>query len=388
MDEFGFKRELHGISDPWHKIEFPDDIFAKVNNDLSDIRIYGITEINDTIEAPYLLEIATDNKEEVDVSFKLINQSSSKGGYYFTFEITVEKTINQIMLDFNEENFDWRIKLEGSQDQHQWFGILKNYRILSIKNKQTDYHFTKLTFSNSKYRFFRIFINSPKKPGLKSAKLRFCEIKEGNYRDYMLSVIRIAEDKQNKETAIYAKLNMPVPISVLKININNTIDYYRPFTIEYLVDSFKTEMGWKYNYRKLTSGILNSIEKNEFRFNSRITQNIKITIYNYDNEAITIGDIEAKAATHQLIARFSKQAVYYLVYSKPFATAPQYDIDHFTVNIPDNLIILQIGNEKSISKNNPPGTGPLFKNKTWLWAVMAIIILLLAWFSVNMIRKK
>jgi len=31
---------------------------------------------------------------------------------------------------------------------------------------------------------------------------------------------------------------------------------------------------------------------------------------------------------------------------------------------------------------------PLFKNKTWLWTIMAVIILLLGWFSIKMMNKK
>jgi len=388
MGDYDHKRELQGDSALWHKIVLPDGVFGKTKDNLSDIRVFGITENGDTIEAPYLLEIDKGKTESKDVNFKLINQSRDKRGYYFTFELPAEKAINQIKLDMGRQNFDWRINLEGSHDQRQWFNILENYRILSIKNKQTEYRFTKLAFPNSRYRFFRLFINSHEKPALKTASLSLREATEGNYRDYTLSLTRIAEDKRNKKTEVFAKLPLPVPISSLKINIGDTMDYYRPFTVEYLADSFKTEMGWKYNYRNLTSGVLNSIEKNEFDFQEKVLQNIKITIHNYDNETLKIGDIGAKAAVHYLTARFSKPARYYLVYGNPNANKPHYDIGHFSDKIPDNPTNLQVGEEKPIYKNNPPKTEALFKNKIWLWAVMAIVILLLGWFSISMIKKK
>ncbi len=218
MGDYGHKRELQGDSALWHKIVLLDGVFGKTKDNLSDMRVFGITENGDTIEAPYLLEIDRGKTESNNVNFKLINQSRDKRGYYFTFELPAEK--------------------------------------------------------------------------------------------------------------------------------------------------------------------------NEFDFQEKVLQNIKITIQNYDNEALKIGDIGAKAAVHYLTARFSKPARYYLVYGNPNANKPHYDIGHFSDKIPDNPTNLQVGEEKPIYKNNPPKTEALFKNKTWLWAVMAIVVLLLGWFSISMIKKK
>ncbi len=56
--------------------------------------------------------------------------------------------------------------------------------------------------------------------------------------------------------------------------------------------------------------------------------------------------------------------------------------------IPDSLTNLIVGNEVQIEKEGVSKTEPLFKDKNWLWAVMAIIMILLGWFSVKMIKSK
>ena len=56
-EQYNYKRELKGISEQWHKIILPDEIFGKTSQNLSDIRIFGIKENFDTIEAPYLLQL-------------------------------------------------------------------------------------------------------------------------------------------------------------------------------------------------------------------------------------------------------------------------------------------------------------------------------------------
>ncbi len=387
IDEYNYKRELQGITDQWHKVELPDALFGKVSSNLSDIRIYGITTDNDTIEAPYLLQILRGKTSSNEVSFKTINSSHNEKGYYFTFKIPTKEFINQIKLDFKQDNFDWKLTLEGSQNQQEWFRILENYRILSISNEQTDYQFTKVTFPNSNYRYFRMLINSKKKPELETTKITFDEVSGANLKNYVIKKVKISEKKSAKQTIIDVDLENPVPVSILKIKITDTFDYYRPVTIKYLTDSVKTEQGWHYNYRTLSSGTLSSIEKNKFKFNSTTLQKLKIIIHNHDNEPLKINTLEVKGYTHELIARFTKPAKYYLTYGNSKIGKPDYDLNHLATNIPSTLTTLTLKSEQIIDKKEVPTVEPLFKNKIWLWAIMAIIILLLGWFSLKMIRK-
>lgn len=387
MAEYNYKRELKGVADQWHKFILPNELFGKTSQNLTDIRIFGLTESNDTIEAPYLLRLTTGKISRKDVAFKTLNISHNVKGYYFTFEIPTIESINQIKLDFNQENFDWRIRLEGSQDQNEWFTVVENYRILSIKNDQTDFQFTKLTFPSSKYRFIRVFIDSKEKPELNVVSITQNNITDGSFRKYNVKKFKVKENKQTKQTEIDVELELPVRVSSINIGVSDTFDYYRPVTIKYLTNSFKTEQGWKYNYSTLTSGTLNSIEKNEFQFSSTTVQKLKIYIDNHNNQPLTIDTIEVNGYIHELVARFTDHATYFLTYGNNKATRPNYDIERFTDNIPKLLTTLDLDDELTIEKEEPPVTDPLFKNKAWLWTIMAVIILLLGWFSVKMIRK-
>lgn len=387
IDQYNFKRELKGISEQWHKIVLPDEVFGKISQDLSDVRIFGITAGNDTIKAPYLLQLATEKIYSKEVEFKILNISHNDKGHYFTFEIPTTEPINQIKLDFRQNNFDWRIKLEGSQNQNDWFKVIENYRILSIKNELTDFQFTKLAFPSSKYRYFRLFIDSKERPELNAATIAQHDITDGTFRNYTIRNFNIKENSETKQTEIDVELQMPVPVSHLKIDVKDSFDYYRPITIKYLTDSTKTEQGWKYNYNTLTSGTLNSIEKNEFQFSSTTVQKLKIFIHNQDNQPLTIGTIRVKGYEHVLIARFTEQAAYFLTYGNKTAAKPNYDIDRFAEKVPKILPTLDLGYEQNIEKEEIPLTEPLFKNKTWLWIIMGLIILILGWFSIKMMRK-
>ena len=387
IKEYSYKRKLTGIKDQWHIVALPNEIFKRVSNDLSDMRVFGLTKSNDTLEAPYILKLASEKISEKEVSFNLINQSKVSNGYYFTFEVPVETSVNQINLDFKEQNFDWKLTLEGSQNQQQWFSIIEDYRILSIKNEQTDYQFTKVKFPYSKYRYFRLFINSTKSPELIKAKLSLNQINEGKFREYSINSV-IDEEKQNKQTIINIDLSSNVPVSKLTISVKNKYDYYRPVNITYLLDSFKTEKGWKYNYATLTSGTLSSIEKNEFKFNSTILKKLKIIIENQDNEPLQVDSFSVKGYIHEIVARFNTPGTYYLTYGNSKAEKPNYDIARFSDKIPKNLTALKLDDEQLIGKGTIKQTGPLFENKIWLWIIMALTIMVLGWFSLKMIEQK
>lgn len=389
INDYNHKRELQGITAQWHKVVLPEDIFAKISsNNLFDIRIFGITAANDTIETSYMLQIKSEKIAANEIDFKIINTSHNKNGYYFTLEVPTEESINQLKLDFEQQNFDWQIKLEGSQNQQEWFTVVDNYRILSIKNSATDYQFTNVIFPTSRFHYFRLLINSKEKPELSATKVTFHEINNGNLTTYATTNVKTALNKQQKLTELELDLKSAVPVNSIKIGIKESFDYYRPVTIQYLIDSIKTEQGWKYNFGKLTSGTLSSIDNSEFKFQSTELQRLKISIHNLDNEPLTIESITVKGYVHELVARFVEPATYFLTYGNKKAAKPNYDISRFSSKVPVTLTSLTLGDEQAIEKTALMVTEPLFKNKIWLWAIMAIVILILGWFSINLIKSK
>ncbi|MFC4870672.1 DUF3999 family protein [Negadavirga shengliensis] len=388
MERYSHKRELKGISEQWHKIVLPDEIFGKVSNDLADIRVFGFTNSNDTIEAPYLIDLKADKVDAKEIAFRMLNASRDDRGYYFTFEVPTSEPVNQIQLDFEQNNFDWKVSLEGSQDQREWFTIVSDYRILSIKNDLTDFRFTQLTFPRSVYRYFRLSIDSDQKPRLNTARITQREITEGVFRKYPFKITGNKENKQTRQTEIDLEYPLPVPVSQLQMVISDEFDYYRPVTVQYLADSFQTSEGWRYNYRTLTSETLNSLEDNVFKFSSTVSQKLKVFIHNQSNRPLNINSIHVTGYVHELAVRFTEPASYFLVYGNKETTRPSYDIKHFTDNIPKELSQLTLGDELSMETTAGKASSALFEHKAWLWGIMVVIIALLGWFSLQMMRKK
>ena len=387
FEQYNYKREITDVSEQWHKVILPNDVFGKVNRNFSDIRIYGISE-SDTIEAPYILKTTPDKTIETEIQFNLINTSRNQDGYFFTLEVPSKKTINHIDLNFREKNFNQKIRLEGSHNQEEWFTIMDDYRILSIKNTWTDYTFSTIQFSNSNYRYYRFFLKEKENIHLNSASIGETELIEGIYNNYPTESFRIQEDKKKQQTIVGIDLGVTVPVSQLKIEVENDFDFYRPITIKYLRDSISTEKGWKYQYRTLTTNTLTSFENNVFTFPSTTLQKLQVIIHNHDNQPLQIKTVATKGLTHELVARFNPSYNYFLTYGNSKSRKPRYDIDHFTSKIPENLTAVNIGREQSIGKILAKKTTTLFENKLYLWVIMGIIIALLGWFTLTMIDNK
>lgn len=387
MNDYNFKRSISEPKGIWHKIVLPDEIFPKVSSSINDIRIYGITSYSDTIEAPYILNELKETTIVKEIPFKLINTSNKDNEYFFTFEISSDEIINQIKLDFSQNNFDWIIKVEGSQNLTDWFTIKENNRILSIHNSNANYNYTDIVFPDSKFRYYRIQFNSSIKPELLSAKL-LKEVKESVItKQFSVFKSITRNDRSTKQTIFEAELNSIFPISSIKVKIKDKYDYYRNIRIEVAKDSIKTETEWVYIYNIVYTGTLSSFETQRFNFETVFAKKIIIIIDNNDNEPLQIVDVEVRGNVFEVTARFDKEAKYFLVYGNKKAAFPQYDLGNFKDKIPTNLSYLSLGDEESISQNQNE-TSPLFENKLWLWLIMIVMILVIGWFTLSMIRKK
>lgn len=388
LKDYQYQRKIKGISQQWHKISLPYDVLSNTSQNLSDLRVFGITETADTIEVPFILQSTTEKSAISQVSFERLNTSHREDGYYFTFKIPAETTVNRIHLNFANENFDWNARLEGSNDLTEWFTILNNQRILSVKNDEIAFQYSDLKFSRSRYRYFRLRIVSEEIPQLHSAGISREEFTAGRFENYEIKKIVTEEAKDTKETQITLELQKPGRPALLRFTVADSLDYYRPITIKYLSDSIKTENGWLPQYVTLTRGVLNSMEQSEFTIPDIKTQKLKIIIRNYDNRPLKMDRIQVKGHVHELTARFSDPGTYYLAYGNPEAIQPHYDISHFTKSIPENAPLLELENEIIIPREKSEISTPLFINKIWLWAIMGIIMLTLGWFTVKMIQNK
>jgi hypothetical protein len=205
-------------------------------------------------------------------------------------------------------------------------------------------------------------------------------------KQYDLENQSIINDKINKKTIIDVTIKNYSPVSNVAVFVKDRTDYYRPFTVKYLSDSVHFEKGWKYKFALLTSGMLNSMEKNTFECTPAVFKKMSIVIENNDNQPLKIDSVLVYGPIYSLIARFDRQDIpYYLYYGNQSIGSPQYDITFFKT--PQSITPVTPDTEEILLSDKSSGVTPLFQNKIWLWAILLLVILLLGWFGFKMISN-
>lgn len=397
-NDFSFKRAIKpNPATEWNKIEIPLPMYEKLNQNFSDIRIYKLSG-KDSLEVPYLLSktqfASLENETTEYIGFKILNQTKTADGYYFTLESPITADIEEIDLHFSNQNFDWKITLEGSHDQKQWFSILENYRILSIQNSKTDYNFQLLAFEKTNYKFYRIFIPSKETPILQRASMQEKFTPKIEFNKLLINNIKQTNSTKDKNSVITFSLPYKIPVYSLILNIEKNDAFSRPIEIKYLVDSIKTEKGWVKNYETFYYGkiIYYGAKDLDFSFSNNDViwaKDFQIIIENQDNAPIIVKSVNAVSPKYFIYFKPKNEENYFLFYGNKKSSLPEYDLKL----IEDKVFKLSksdagLSDEEKLPKKEKPTKEPLFKNKGWLWGVMILIICILGFFSYRMLSTK
>ena len=363
------------------------ELIQKTNPDFSDVRIISITKSKDTIEVPYFIEDNELVEEQQETrSFTILNTSSTAAGNYYTLELGSQETINQLNLIFANKNYDWKLKVEGSNDQRSWFTLVKDYRIVGINNPQVDFSYGTIEFPKANFNYYRIFIpTSEITPELTEAQTVLENLNQKKPLLKQINQVKYTLKKENKSTLIFIELPYLCPVNQISLNIQNKQDYYRPIQFFFQTDSTQAETGIIYNYSEPVQDILYSKNEPIFSFPTTLTKEIHISIDNEDNSPLTIEGISVFGITYSLVARFDESGEHFLLYGNNEIEQPHYDIVNFKEFIPEHLENLQLGEEKSLKITNPSNEISIFSNKIWLWSLMLLIIFIVGLVTYKML---
>lgn len=385
--DYLYRRPLHGISTEWHQLNLNEEILAKLNDSKSDLRVLSMN--GDSLQIPYLLQENQEKLEWKKVPFKVINESQRNDWYYLTLECDTGLVANDISLEFFQDNFDWRVNLEGAEKLGEWATILNDIRILSIRNQYTSYSFSRLRFSNCRFPYYRISIRGKEKPQLKSIALNQELYKPGQSLSYQLKSFELIQHKERKQTEVRFSLRFPADITGIQLYCKSRFDYFREALIEKLVDSIQTDAGWTRRYSLIRSANFSSNDYSPLSFAPTRGQDFRILINNGDNPNLDIESVSAFGPALSMMLRFPPDASnqeYFLYYGNKDAKAPQYDITAFPNKIPSHASALSLGEEERV-KEALNRVDNDYKSPRWIWFVLIPLLAFLGLFAFRMLNK-
>lgn len=390
IEGYTFKRPINKIDkEDFYKVSLSPEIIARSKSNLSDIRIYNITE-QDTAEVPYLLNWMGSNIQEVSIPFELINDTyNEKCCSYVTFKFPKKQSINQIKLNVSDSNFDKRLKIEGSNDAKEWFTIKDHLRIVRFRNASEDYSYTTLNFNRSEFTYFRIKFDDDGSPRIHVTEAYAFENKliEGKYDNLKITDTKQSENKKAKTSEIIVDFSFPYLVNYIILRSSSKNDFFRNINVYGSNGTIKTEKGELESWYIITTSVFSSLEDNIIFCNNSKTKKLKLEIINYDNEPIIIDEIKAFAEQCQLVAKLPASDNLYLVYGKENDNSPTYDLVHFKDKIPNELSNAEYGAEQ-IKVTMANHSEPFIKSKIWLWIVMGVVLVIIGYFALTMLKKE
>ncbi|HSK14065.1 MAG TPA: DUF3999 family protein [Phnomibacter sp.] len=368
----------------WYKWQLPPDMVAKCKPGWADLRLLAIQANGDTSEVPYAILRAEPHRAPA-VPMKILDRSQRAGSFFYTMENPTAKNISEIDLDLQQQNFDLLVHLEGSHDQSTWFTLLKEYRIVAISNAATKYHFTKLIFNESTYRYFRMNVASDKDPVLMAASCNAIPLSQQSWYTYPSFKQRGQAVTEKKQTYWYIQLPQKMPVSRLQVHIADPVEFIRPLQMQKPLDMPYAPNREK-EYITITTDMLSSFEKNIFYIPETLTDELRLVVDHNDNVPIRIDSVTLYTEPEEIWARLPDAGEYMLVYGDRSLIAPQYDILAIIENKrPLPYTKMTLGDE--VPFNALRAEGRWWEKGVYLYSLMGAVILLLGWFSLKMMRK-
>lgn len=392
LTSYDYNRKLDNVTkEDFYSVPLSPEVTAHSKSRLNDLRIYNISE-SDTSEVPYLFEYLGDKTEETPIDFELINDVTHlKCCSFVTLKMNKIKVINTIHLDVPENNFDKILSIEGSNDNKEWFTIKRHLRIVGFDNAGVSFRSTSLSFPSAEYSYFRIRFDDDASEKIEVTKAYAFEstTMKGHYDELAIKSKKQSENKKEKTSELILSLQDNYMLSYIKLKSNSKADFYRNINIYRSAGTYHTPKGDEEAWQMVNSGVIISGEENIFSLGNEQSKKIKIEVINYDNQPVSLDEVNVYSEKTALTAKLPASSSLYLAYGNENAAAPVYDLVHFKDKIPASLNVVNAGKEElKTAVTLSASVEPLIKNKMWLWVVMGSVILLIGYFALSMLRKE
>ncbi|MGB1000002.1 MAG: DUF3999 family protein [Flavobacteriales bacterium] len=379
---------ITGVEQGWNQLEIPTDILLKQHEGHA-IQVFYMDE-TDSLEIPFRVKIHRSGRlYQQKKRLKLINPSQKGNRYFYTFENAKKAELRQINIETPLANFNWKVRLEGSENQKNWKRILSDYQMLGLQTNQTDYKFTELHFRLSNYRYFRLSFESVENPNIQNAYYfhqKKEQLAEASLVDFQ--TVERKEDKKNKSTRWTYDFGKTQAIDYFEIEGKHFNFFNRQLTLHQFRDSVELDGTWHKRFRYARSHRLVSEQRMPFRSPKSSIQYLQIEVDNQDDLALDSLSLKAFIHKRTLTFKAPKTGRYELYYGNVYQSNRNYNL---TQNQIDTLSsVFEVGLAQAVPKvfyleqENKLETDT---ENLILWIVLVAVVALLGYFSFKMLSN-
>ena len=401
---------LEGTTGEYCALTLTPEIYNVARTDLADIRLID----RDGNQIPYVLAKDEDRTETVKYNPTILNRSTdTNGNVLATLDFGGQTVKNSIEVETAGDNFRRAVKVEGSNDNVQFFIIVDRAYIFAVSDKNR-HRFSTIDLPSNDYRYIRVTVSPmtaeetkpainevlafkiEKKPAQKQAveMIQTEHTENVNYHssnyvyDLKFRRLPVVEIGLNTDdTSFYRCVTIQGrDTATQKVKINSEDNRQRFSEVEVPWNTITTDAIYRYTdaagkkYERLT---LPTRWSDAHRY-------IRVIVNNYDDQPITIRFASAKMMPHKIIfpAPSDKSAKLYV--GNESAGHPHYDLARRLTN-PMQVKTAQAA-LAGLADN--PAAGKTQAKQPWteqhkilLLAILVVVVLVLGVFMLSSLRS-
>jgi hypothetical protein len=371
-----------------YKIPVPHQVRSYATRNLRDLRILDTKGH----QVPYFLETAKPYvKTEVSdfTAFSIIeNTTIADSITSYIFE-NPNKTINQVVFLIANYQGSKTYKLEGSNNNKTWFGIVNKGQLDQINHPKETSLYKVINFPICGYKYLKVVFNDKNTLPINILKI-------GKATAATKTVLPVAMDnitakainfsEENKKTVIHINFERPEVINKIKIDIAAPELYSRKAVlytlkereIKYKIESYK---------QVLKTFSIRSDKDLVFDIASISEKNIYLEIENNDNRPLEFNNIKFLQTPLFLVASLKLDTAYTLVAGNKALNFPDYDISEVTRVSINTLPVTEVVNLKFNEVQKSVESTKSFWQQPWfMWLCIGFAALIILYYAFGLIK--
>jgi hypothetical protein len=401
---------VEGTAGEYCALVLTPEIYNVARTDLADIRLID----RNGNQIPYILARDEDRTETVKYNPAILNRSTdANGNALATLDFGGQTVKNSIEVETAGDNFRRTVKVEGSNDNVQFFIIVDRAYIFAVSDK-SRHRFSGIDLPSNDYRYIRITVSpmtaEETKPAINEVRAFKIEKKPAQKQLVEMTQTEHFEDvNYHTSNYVYDLKFRRLPVVEIELNIDDA-SFYRCVTIQgrdaatqkVKIDSednrqrfSEIEVPWNtittdaiYRY---TDAAGKKYERLALPIRWREAYKyIRVVVSNYDDQPITIRWASAKMVPNKIIfpALSDKSAKLYV--GNESASHPQYDLARRLTN-PMQIKTTQAA---LAGLTDNPAAGKTQTKQPWteqhkilLLAILVVVVFVLGVFMLSSVRS-
>ncbi len=366
----------------YYNIELSQTVIGlSKNKEFTDLKVLD----DKNQEVPYFLRSVTPEHKISEYEAYDLKENTTKNNLSIVIvDNKKQENIKQFVIVLTNADANKDISIRGSNDLNKWyivkqktdlplpgsdFGIDKNTELLTVDFPQGNYRYYEITLSTNQKSPLEI---------LKIVKVKYSAI----YADFTwidLGSLVQRNDVDKKTYLTFPNLSLSYRINKLEFSIKSKADYFRHVLVRDSVS--QKEIGFDISSKKENTFIIN-----DFIFSPGTV----IIIENENNPPLVIDSVKVYGLNRYVCAYLEEGKNYHLQIGTQNSTLSNYDIKHFQNDIPAELPVIKTNNLQHIVKpviQEPERETMLIENPVFLWSIIIVVGVFLAFICVRMIRE-